>query len=176
MEFVQVQPLDRRRLQANLALMAGDFVAIFAAFCLSGFLYLATPGLARAALLAQFLLPLFLTPVASLPDKPQSPRHQDFVRRSRQLRATYQDTKIISPTSVTELPPFFTVIKSDKPTVCLRPHMLSPQASAKPFWQVGQRYAERHVLNLGLLDLRNTGILRSDRRRIRFVGPARSRP
>ena len=60
-EFALAQPLHRRRLQAYLALMTGDIVAIFAAFCLSGFLYLTTPGLAQAALLAQLLLPVFLT-------------------------------------------------------------------------------------------------------------------
>ena len=57
----QAQPLERRRLQAYLALMVGDIVAIFGAFCLSGFLYLSAPGLAQAALLAQLLLPVFLT-------------------------------------------------------------------------------------------------------------------
>ena len=61
LEFAQAQPLERRRLQAYLALMAGDIVAIFAAFCLSGYLYLTAPGLAQAALLAQLLLPVFLT-------------------------------------------------------------------------------------------------------------------
>ena len=60
-EFVQAEPLDRRRLQAYLALMAGDIVAIFAAFCLAGYLYLAITGLAQAAQLAQLLLPVFLT-------------------------------------------------------------------------------------------------------------------
>ena len=61
LEFAQAQPLDRRRLQAYLALMASDILAIFAAFCLSGFLYLSGPGLAQASLLAQLLLPVFLT-------------------------------------------------------------------------------------------------------------------
>ncbi len=61
LEFAQAQPLNQRRLQAYLALMAGDILAIFAAFCLSGYLYLSAPGLAQAALLAQLLLPVFLT-------------------------------------------------------------------------------------------------------------------
>ena len=61
LRFEQAQPLERRRLQTYLALMAGDILAIFAAFCLSGFLYLTTAGLAQAALLAQLLLPVFLT-------------------------------------------------------------------------------------------------------------------
>ena len=59
--FDQAQPLERRRLQAYLALIVADIVAIFAAFCLSGFLYLAATGLTQAALLAQLLLPVFLT-------------------------------------------------------------------------------------------------------------------
>jgi hypothetical protein len=54
-------PFERRRLQAYLALMVGDILAIFAAFCLSGLLYLSAIGLAQAALLAQLLLPVFLT-------------------------------------------------------------------------------------------------------------------
>ena len=61
LRFEQAQPLERRRLQAYLALMVGDIVAIFGAFCLSGFLYLSAPGLVQAALLAQLLLPVFLT-------------------------------------------------------------------------------------------------------------------
>ena len=59
--FEQAQPLERRRLQAYLALMAGDILAIFATFSLSGWLYLAAPGLSQASLLAQLLLPVFLT-------------------------------------------------------------------------------------------------------------------
>ena len=61
MELPLAQPLERRRLQSYLALMLGDIVAIFAAFCLSGYLYLAATGLAQAAILAQLLLPVFLT-------------------------------------------------------------------------------------------------------------------
>lgn len=61
MAIDQAQPLERRRLQAYLALMVADIVAIFAAFCLIGFLYLGMDGLAQAALLAQLLLPVFLT-------------------------------------------------------------------------------------------------------------------
>ena len=61
LRFEQAQPLERRRLQAYLALMVGDIVAIFAAFCLSGWIYLAGAGLTQATLLAQLLLPVFLT-------------------------------------------------------------------------------------------------------------------
>ncbi len=60
-EVGRAQPLERRRLQAYLALMMGDILAIFAAFCLVGFIYLNVTGLAQAALLAQLLLPVFLT-------------------------------------------------------------------------------------------------------------------
>ena len=59
--FEQAQPLERRRLQAYLALMVGDILSIFAAFSLSGMLYLAGFGLAQAMVLAQLLLPVFLT-------------------------------------------------------------------------------------------------------------------
>ncbi|MFM5918598.1 MAG: sugar transferase [Novosphingobium sp.] len=41
--------------------MVGDIIAIFAAFCLVGFVYLNMTGLNQAALLAQLLLPVFLT-------------------------------------------------------------------------------------------------------------------
>ncbi|MFM5895610.1 MAG: sugar transferase [Novosphingobium sp.] len=60
-EISRAQPLERRRLQAYLALMVGDILAIFSAFCLVGFVYLNFAGLAQAALLAQLLLPVFLT-------------------------------------------------------------------------------------------------------------------
>ena len=59
--FAQAQPLDRRRLQCYLALIVADMIAVFGAFCLSGYLYLAQVGLNQAALLAQLLLPVFLT-------------------------------------------------------------------------------------------------------------------
>ena len=55
------QPLERRRLQAYLALMLGDIVAVFGSFAVTGYLYLGTIGFSRAALLAQLLLPVFLT-------------------------------------------------------------------------------------------------------------------
>ncbi len=55
------QPLERRRLQTYLALMLGDILAIFGAFCIAGFVYLHLDGLSQSALLAQLLLPVFLT-------------------------------------------------------------------------------------------------------------------
>lgn len=55
------QPLERRRLQAYLAQMLGDVLSIFIGFGLSGYLYLGRLGLEQAAVLAQLLLPVFLT-------------------------------------------------------------------------------------------------------------------
>ena len=59
--FELAQPLERRRLQSYLALMLGDIVAIFGSFAIVGSLYLSKLGLAQAALLAQLLIPVFLT-------------------------------------------------------------------------------------------------------------------
>ena len=61
MLFEPAPPLERRRLQTYLALIVGDIVAIFAAFCLSGYFYLSVTGLNQAAMLAQLLLPIFMT-------------------------------------------------------------------------------------------------------------------
>lgn len=58
---VPVQPLERRRLQAYLVQMLGDIVAIFVGFGASGYLYLGADGISQAGLLAQLLLPVFLT-------------------------------------------------------------------------------------------------------------------
>lgn len=54
-------PLDRRRLQAYLALMLGDVCALFAGFWLSGYLYLGSAGSSLSLGLAQLILPVFLT-------------------------------------------------------------------------------------------------------------------
>ncbi|MFM5924235.1 MAG: sugar transferase [Novosphingobium sp.] len=59
--FVAAQPLERRRLQCYLALMAGDIAALFAGFCVAGYLYIGTVGLAQGGVLAQLVLPVFLT-------------------------------------------------------------------------------------------------------------------
>ena len=53
--------LQRRRLQCYLALMLGDIVSIFASFALTGYLYQASEGIAVSLVLAQLLLPVFLT-------------------------------------------------------------------------------------------------------------------
>jgi polysaccharide biosynthesis protein PslA len=56
-----VQPLERRRLQCYLALMLGDLAAVFVGFGTSGYLYLGFAGLGEASVLAQLVLPVFLT-------------------------------------------------------------------------------------------------------------------
>jgi lipopolysaccharide/colanic/teichoic acid biosynthesis glycosyltransferase len=56
-----IQPLERRRLQCYLALLLGDLVALFVGFGTSGYFYLGTQGLGEASLLAQLVLPVFLT-------------------------------------------------------------------------------------------------------------------
>jgi polysaccharide biosynthesis protein PslA len=55
------QPLERRRLQCYLALLLGDLVALFVGFGTSGYLYLGLQGLNEASMLAQLVLPVFLT-------------------------------------------------------------------------------------------------------------------
>mgnify|MGYP000508774564 CR=1 FL=1 len=54
-------PLERRRLQCYLVLMLGDIAALFAAFLISGGVYLGAQGLQQAGDLAKLLLPVFLT-------------------------------------------------------------------------------------------------------------------
>ena len=53
--------LERRRLQSYLAMMIGDIIAIFAGFAIAGELYLGHFVMARALVLAQLLLPVYLT-------------------------------------------------------------------------------------------------------------------
>ncbi len=55
------QPLERRRLQCYVALVLGDLIALFVGFGTSGYFYLGTKGLGEASLLAQLVLPVFLT-------------------------------------------------------------------------------------------------------------------
>ncbi len=55
------RPLERRRLQCYLALLLGDLVALFVGFGASGYFYLGAQGLNEASLLAQLVLPVFLT-------------------------------------------------------------------------------------------------------------------
>ena len=53
--------LQRRRLQCYLALMIADIAAIFASFALTGYVYLAEHGTGFSLVLAQLLLPVYLT-------------------------------------------------------------------------------------------------------------------
>ena len=53
--------LHRRRLQCYLGLMVADMATLFFGFGLAGFLYLGRPGLNLSLVLAQLLLPVFLT-------------------------------------------------------------------------------------------------------------------
>lgn len=55
------RPLERRRLQCYLALIAGDVSALFTGFGISGYLYLGWYGVAQAGVLSQLVLPVFLT-------------------------------------------------------------------------------------------------------------------
>lgn len=57
----QAESLERRRLQCYLALILADLAALFAGFAATGYLYLGTEGIAQASVLAQLLLPVFLT-------------------------------------------------------------------------------------------------------------------
>jgi hypothetical protein len=53
--------LERRRLQAYLAIMLGDMAMLLGAFTLSGYLYLGTDGIQMGWVLGQLVVPLFLT-------------------------------------------------------------------------------------------------------------------
>ena len=53
--------LERRRLQCYLAMMLGDIAALFLGFATSTLLYLGADGLPDQLVLAQLLLPVFLT-------------------------------------------------------------------------------------------------------------------
>ncbi len=55
------RPLERRRLQCYLAFVLADILALFAGFWGAGYLYLGNLGLNQSAILAQLVLPIFLT-------------------------------------------------------------------------------------------------------------------
>jgi len=56
-----VPDLEKRRLQAYLAIMCGDIAMLIAAFATAGYAYLGPSGVAAGLLLAQLVLPVFLT-------------------------------------------------------------------------------------------------------------------
>lgn len=57
----QTASLERRRLQCYLALILADLVALFAGFLTIGYLYLGADGITQAGVLAQLVVPVFLT-------------------------------------------------------------------------------------------------------------------
>jgi lipopolysaccharide/colanic/teichoic acid biosynthesis glycosyltransferase len=59
--FRPMQSLVQRRLQCYLALIISDMAALFGGFAGSGYLYLGWDGVDQAVLLAQLVLPIFLT-------------------------------------------------------------------------------------------------------------------
>ena len=56
-----VPALERRRLQCYIGLIGADVAMLFAAFALASWFYLGTPGIDAGLLLAQLLLPIYLT-------------------------------------------------------------------------------------------------------------------
>ncbi len=58
---VEMQPLEKRRLQSYLAIMLGDIAMLLTAFVAAGYGYLGTDGAHLGLVLGQLLLPVFLT-------------------------------------------------------------------------------------------------------------------
>jgi len=59
----------------------------------------------------------------------------------------------IRRTSIDELPQLFNVLKGEMAIVGPRPHALGSQAGEKLFWEIDERYWERHALKPGLTGL-----------------------
>lgn len=60
-DILEVPALERRRLQSYLALMCADMAMLFVGFACAGWFYLGLSGISSGLVLAQLLLPVFLT-------------------------------------------------------------------------------------------------------------------
>ncbi|MBC2664460.1 sugar transferase [Novosphingobium flavum] len=60
-DILEVPALERRRLQCYIALMCGDIAMLLGVFVCAGWLYTGTPGIGAGLILAQLLMPAFLT-------------------------------------------------------------------------------------------------------------------